>query len=100
VTLENIFSSSTDLRLTNPLESLPTSGITTFDHFLCKLIPSKHLPSQALLKNLASSYAEKCNELILRIKFDLSAASSKKTHKLQKIQSKKAKNLFSVETIY
>lgn len=77
VTQENIFSSSTVLRLTKPLESLPTSGVTTFSHVLCKRIQSKHLPCQELLKNLALSFAEKFSELILRIKYELLAASSK-----------------------
>lgn len=79
VTQENIFSSSTALRLTKPLKSLPTSGVTTFLHVLCKIIPSKHLPSQEFLKNLALSFAEKFSELILRIKFEFLAVSSKKT---------------------
>lgn len=81
VTQENIFSSNTVLRLTKPSESLSTSGVTTSLYVLCKIIPSKHLPSQELLKNLALSFAEKFSELILRIKYELLAVASEKNHK-------------------
>lgn len=70
--------SSTVLRLTKPLESLPTSGVTTSLHVLCKIIPSKHSPSQELLKNLALRLAEKFSAAMLRIKCELLAVSSKK----------------------
>lgn len=91
-----MFSSSTVLRLTNPLESLPTSGTTTFSHVLCKLIPSKHLPSQALLKTLACSFAEKCSELILRIKYDLLAMSSEKNHTNSRKAKVKSQTFYSL----
>lgn len=44
VTLENIFHSSIVLRLTNPLECLPTSALATFSQVLCKSVSSKRFP--------------------------------------------------------
>lgn len=66
------------------MESLPTSGVTTFLYALCKKIPSKHLPSQELLKNLALSFAEKFDELILRIEYELLTVSSEKNPQILK----------------
>lgn len=96
VTQENIFSSSTILRLTKPLESLPTSGVTTFLHVLCKITPSKHLPSQELLKNLTVSFVEKFSELRLRIKYELLAASSEKNPTNSKKDWRKRKTTYSL----